>query len=257
MAIETDPGKGAPDIKLPDPVEFSRSMAKIAQRSQRLVTEFLTRQQTDRHVGMSDPLNVGSAFLEMTAKLIANPTKLMEAQVNLWRDYMTLWQNTTRRWLGAEAEPVAEPHAEDRRFKDPSWDENAALRLHQAVLSPVRALDPERPCARSTGSTTRPRKKVDFYTRQFVDAMAPSNFVLTNPEVLARHRSRPAARTWSRGSEQPAGGPRARQGQAAHQDDRHGRVQARREHRRDAGQGRLSERPDAAHPVRARRPRRY
>ena len=183
MAIETDPGKGAPDIKLPDPVEFSRSMAKIAQRSQRLVTEFLTRQQTDRHVGMSDPLNVGSAFLEMTAKLIANPTKLMEAQVNLWRDYMTLWQNTTRRWLGAEAEPVAEPHAEDRRFKDPSWDENQLFDfIKQSYLLSARWI--QKTVREVDGLDDKTAKKVDFYTRQFVDAMAPSNFVMTNPEVI-------------------------------------------------------------------------
>src|SRR3546814_18383249 len=34
------------------------------------------------------------------------------------------------------------------------------------------------------GLDDKTAQKVDFYTRQFVDAMAPSNFVMTNPEVL-------------------------------------------------------------------------
>ena len=76
-------------------------MADIAVRSQRLVNDWLKR-QTQEGVNL-DPLNVGGAFLEMTTKLLANPTVLMQAQMGLWRDYMTLWQNTTRRMLGEPA----------------------------------------------------------------------------------------------------------------------------------------------------------
>ena len=59
-----------------------------------------------------------------------------------------------------------------------------ALRLHQAELSVDRALDAKRRCGEVEGIDERTARKVDFYTRQFVDAIAPSNFVLTNPEVL-------------------------------------------------------------------------
>ncbi len=183
MAAESDPGQRGPDIKLPDPVEFSRALAKIAERSQRLVSEFLARQQGDRHVGMADPLNVGSAFIQMTARLMANPAKLVEAQVSLWRDYMSLWQNTTRRWLGSEAEAVAEPHTEDRRFKDPSWEENQLFDfIKQSYLLSARWI--QKTVSEVDGLDDKTAKKVDFYTRQFVDAMAPSNFVMTNPEVI-------------------------------------------------------------------------
>jgi polyhydroxyalkanoate synthase len=183
MASESGTEPKGPDIKLPDPVELSRAMANIAQRSQRLVSEFLARQSQDTHVGMADPLNIGSAFMEMTAKLMANPAKLVEAQVNLWRDYMTLWQNATRRWLGEETAPIAQPAPEDRRFKDPSWEENqlfdfikqSYLLSSRWITTTVREVD---------GLDDKTAKKVDFYTRQFVDAMAPSNFVMTNPEVI-------------------------------------------------------------------------
>src|SRR6202007_2718249 len=70
------------DIKLPDPVELSRHMAEIAERSQRLVREFLQRQSpSENSIGMADPLNIGAAFFEMTARLMADPGRMVQAQL--------------------------------------------------------------------------------------------------------------------------------------------------------------------------------
>ncbi|MCC6469170.1 MAG: class I poly(R)-hydroxyalkanoic acid synthase [Alphaproteobacteria bacterium] len=169
--------------KLPDPVELSKTMATIAERSQRLVTEFLSRQAPDGHFGMGDPLNIGAAFLEMTTRLMSNPAKLMQAQFTLWQDYMTLWQTATRRFLGEEQTPLIEPGPEDRRFKDAAWDDNAVFDyIKQSYLLTARWL--QTTVRDVDGMDDKTTKKVDFYTRQFVDAMAPSNFVMTNPEVI-------------------------------------------------------------------------
>src|SRR4029453_17112991 len=93
-------------------------------QSQKLVSEFLSRQSQAPQFGMADPLNIGQAFLDMTAKLITNPMQLVEAQINRWQDYMTLWQNAPKRMLGEPAQPVVTPRPEDRRFKDAAWDES-------------------------------------------------------------------------------------------------------------------------------------
>lgn len=178
MADQTDH-----DVKIPDPLEMSRMMTRIAEQSQRLVAEFLAKQAEMPGIGMSDPLNIGQAFFDMTARLMANPAKLVEAQINLWQDYMALWQSTTRRLLGDTAEPVIEPSAEDRRFKDAVWDENYVFDyIKQSYLLTARWL--QSTVRQVEGLDDKTAKKVDFYTRQFVDAMAPTNFALTNPEVL-------------------------------------------------------------------------
>jgi len=157
-------------------------MAEIAERSQRLVLEFLGR-QSGNGVGPADPLNIGSAFLEMTGRLMADPAKLMQAQVSLWQDYMTLWQRTAERFLGGKAEPMVEPAASDRRFKDAAWSDGTLFDfIKQSYLLTARWL--QSTVKEIDGLDDKTAKKVDFYTRQFVDAMAPSNFVLTNPEVL-------------------------------------------------------------------------
>src|SRR5277367_5007498 len=181
MADETK--TEATGFKLPDPAEIGRSMADIAERSQRIVGEWLKRQANEEHA--PDPLNIASAFMEMTARLIANPARLVAAQLGFWQDYMTLWQNTARRIMGAETEPVIAAPSTDRRFKDDAWRENEVFdfirqsyllsaRYVQVVVTHVEGLD------------AKTAQKVDFYAKQFVDAMSPSNFVLTNPEVLRK-----------------------------------------------------------------------
>ncbi len=183
-----DPGKPdtvktAAPMKLPDPAVVGRSMADVAERSQRLVTDWLNRQSHEQP-GL-DPLNIGSAFMEMTAKLMANPAKLVQAQIGFWQDTMSLWQNTTRRMWGIESAPVIQADPKDRRFKDDAWKENEVFdfikqsyllsaRYVQDVVTEVDGLEP------------KTAQKVDFYSRQFIDAMSPSNFLLTNPEVLRK-----------------------------------------------------------------------
>ena len=185
-ASETAPLPAAPleSAKRPDPVEIGRSMADIAERSQRIVGEWLKRQAA-QGPATPDPLNIGSAFMEMTAKLMANPARLMQAQLGFWQDYMSLWQNTARRMWGMQAEPVIEADPKDRRFKDDAWKDSEVFdfikqsyllsaRYVQDVVTHVDGLDPQT------------AQKVDFYARQFTDAMSPSNFLLTNPEVLRK-----------------------------------------------------------------------
>ena len=175
-----------PDIKLPDAERIGRSMTDIAARSQRIVTDWLQRQARE---GVDlDPLNVGSAFVEMTAKLLSNPSKLMEAHFGLWRDYLTLWQNTARRMLsGEEREPVIAHDPKDKRFADPAWKENEVFDfIKQSYLLSARYIDDV--VTHVDGLDTKTAQKVDFYARQFIAALSPSNFALTNPEVLRKTR---------------------------------------------------------------------
>ena len=171
------------NMRLPDPVELSKAMTAIAEKSQKLVSEWLERQAADGQASNVDPLNIGGAFFEMTTRMMADPAKLMQAQFNLWQDYMNLWQSTTRRMLGDAAEPTASPERGDRRFLDPAWDENQLFDfIKQSYLLTARWL--QSTVQEVEGMDDKTAKKVDFYTRQLVDAMAPSNFIMTNPEVL-------------------------------------------------------------------------
>ncbi|HEX6092258.1 MAG TPA: class I poly(R)-hydroxyalkanoic acid synthase [Dongiaceae bacterium] len=166
----------------PDPAELSKTLASIAERSQRIVSDFL-KHQSEHGFGMADPLNVGAAFMEMTTRLMTDPAKLWQSQMNLWQAHMDLWQSAARRLMGEDTPAAHSPAADDRRFKDAAWEENQLFDyIKQSYLLTARWM--QQTVRDVDGLDDKTAKKVDFYTRQFVDAMAPSNFLFTNPEVL-------------------------------------------------------------------------
>jgi polyhydroxyalkanoate synthase len=148
-----------------------------------LVAQYLERGKNGGFPGMRDELGITEAFFQAWARLLSDPFKLAETQLKYWQDTVSLWQHSMMKLMGQEAKAVAEPHHTDRRFKHADWQQNflydylkqsyliAAKHLHQTV-GQVEGLDEQI------------SKKVDFYTRQYIDALSPSNFMLTNPEVL-------------------------------------------------------------------------
>ncbi|MCX7379574.1 MAG: class I poly(R)-hydroxyalkanoic acid synthase [Alphaproteobacteria bacterium] len=175
---------GAVPFKMPDPATLGRSMAGIAERSQRIVGDWLKR-QAEEGPAKPDPMNIGAAFMEMTTRLMTNPQKLIEAQVGFWQDYMSLWQSTARRMMGMDGKAVIEGDPRDRRFKDEAWKDNEVFDfIKQSYLLSARYITDV--VKQADGLEPATAQKVDFYSRQFIDAMSPSNFLLTNPEVLRK-----------------------------------------------------------------------
>ena len=164
-----------------DPQQASQSLARIAERSQQLVAGFLNRRQEISGIGMADPANVGKAFIDLTQRMMADPIAVTATTIGLWNEHLKLWQHTTQRLTGA-AKPL-EVQRGDRRFRDPAWSDNpifeyvkqSYLLSADAILSAVQKVE---------GLDPKGAHKAEFYTRQFVDAISPSNFVATNPEVL-------------------------------------------------------------------------
>jgi polyhydroxyalkanoate synthase len=169
------------DNGIPGPEDLTAAMAKIAERSQVLVNNFMANQSDS--FGMADPMNVGSAFIELTQQMMSNPAQMMQAQVQLWQNYMNLWQTTAQKMMGSDVAPLAAPESDDRRFRDSEWDESIVFDyIKQSYLLSSRWLTST--VQDVEGLDDKTAKKVDFYTRQFVDAIAPTNFLMTNPEVI-------------------------------------------------------------------------
>jgi len=168
---------------MPDPQEIARTYAEVAQRASKILQGHIQRQTQKGIVPPQDELGVAQAFMDMMAKMLANPYQIAQAQMNLVWDYFSLWQHSTLRFMGLQAPPVATPAKGDKRFKDEQWEEHflfdfikqsyliTARHIHDSV-SGVKGLD------------EHTQDKVNFFTRQFIDAMSPSNFAHTNPEVF-------------------------------------------------------------------------
>ncbi|MDE0203600.1 MAG: class I poly(R)-hydroxyalkanoic acid synthase [Rhodospirillaceae bacterium] len=159
-------------------------LAAITERSQRIAARLLSGQGATGAGAASDPLNLSAALGAMARSLADDPSPLIDAQMKWWDGYLRLWQQGAQRLQGEEpAEPVAAPKPDDRRFRDPAWTESWVFdHLKQSYLLTAA-------CMQSTvenlrGLDEKDAAKLAFYTRQFVDALAPTNFLATNPAAL-------------------------------------------------------------------------
>jgi len=177
------PAAEAPPKPQHDPVALAESLASAAEKSAKLMGEYAARSANGPPSVFADELGIGKAFMELAAKMLANPYRLAEAQMNLWWDYMTLWQSSMLKMMGAPSEPVAEPAKGDKRFKHEDWHAHFLFDyVKQSYLIAARWMHDQ--VGSVEGLSDHTKKKVDFFTRQYIDALAPSNFALTNPEVF-------------------------------------------------------------------------
>ena len=158
--------------------------ADIARRSGNLLKMQAERLQTDDGYQVIDPRTVASTFQEMSKVATVNPTSIIDQQIQLWGDLARLWQRTAARILSnSPAEPVIEPPKQDKRFKHEAWTGNPYfdfmkqyyLLMSRYVQSSVLDLK---------GIEPHTHHKAKFYTRQFINALAPTNFAATNPAVI-------------------------------------------------------------------------
>lgn len=129
-----------------------------------------------------DPFNVSQTFVESFQKLASEPEVLMHSGMNLYKDLGELWLDATKDFLAKDKK--SEPgEILDRRFKDEAWQQSPAFRVLKdsyliyanwlmELVKNIKGLD------------KKEREKLEFYTAQFIDAISPSNFLFTNPEVL-------------------------------------------------------------------------
>ncbi len=164
-----------------DAVVLAGQLHTIAKQSQSLMRRFAASQADATKMGMGDTSTLGFDFVDLMTKMMSDPTPVANAQIDLFNDSVALWQKAAERmWMIRPSEPE---RPNDKRFKHPDWSENAVfnyvkesyLVAAKSILSAVRDVK---------GMDETSARKVDFYTRQFVDAISPTNFVATNPEVL-------------------------------------------------------------------------
>jgi polyhydroxyalkanoate synthase len=172
-----------PDLKNVDFNQLALNLSKVVEQSQRVLQEYLKRQQQGDQLPLIDPAIISQSFQDLFQQLLKNPDKLIQAQVDFWKNYLDLWQHASRRMLGHDTQPVIQPELGDKRFKDEQWAENVVFDfIKQSYLLAADSL--QNVVQDVEGLDDKTARKVQFYTRQFVDAMAPTNFALTNPTVL-------------------------------------------------------------------------
>ena len=174
--------EGAPASSI-DIEQLARNLARMVEEGGKALAAYLKPREEGRIQGEH------AEFIDMVKTLghvgeywLRDPQRAFELQLSLSRSYLDLWAAAVKRMAGEQAEPVAVPSPKDKRFADPEWSSNQFFDfLKQAYLLTVAWANHLVADAELDPTT---QQKADFYVRQIVNAIAPSNFVLTNPELL-------------------------------------------------------------------------
>jgi polyhydroxyalkanoate synthase subunit PhaC len=171
---------GAVDVEA-----FSRNLARLVEEGGRALAAYLKpRQDGHGNREMVEEVNeVAKTLAQVAQYWLGDPQRALELQTRLGKAYLELLASAARRLAGEAPEPVAVPAANDKRFADPEWTSNQFFDfLKQAYLLSTRFANQMVCEAKDLDPHTR--QKAEFYVRQIANALAPSNFVLTNPELL-------------------------------------------------------------------------
>lgn len=168
-----------------DPEAFARNLARIMEQGGKALAAYLKpREQQDFGDAKAEEMvDVFKTLNQVAEFWLADPQRAAAAQTSLAKGYMDLWAMTVRRMAGENAEPVKAVDPKDRRFTDPDWSNNPFFdALKQAYLLTTDWAD--RMVRDAEGIDDHTRRKAEFYVKQISNAISPSNFVLTNPELF-------------------------------------------------------------------------
>ena len=168
-----------------DPEAFAKNTTLLAEEMSRIMTILLGSQspgEVNTLVAQESSQAV-KTLANVAEHWLSDPQRVLRAQTELMHGYLDLWERTLRRFGGEEVEPVTEPEPSDRRFKAPEWSEHPLFDFYKQVYL-LTSRWAENLVARTDDLDDHTRHKALFYVRQLSAAMAPTNFIATNPELL-------------------------------------------------------------------------
>jgi poly[(R)-3-hydroxyalkanoate] polymerase subunit PhaC len=164
---------------------LSHNLARLIEEGGKALAAYLKPREEGKIKGdLADDLTDAVKSVGRIAEYwMSDPARALEVQASLGRAYLDLWASTVKRMAGEHTAPVAAPDPKDKRFADPDWSQNQFFDfLKQAYL--LTAQWGDRLVKDAGGVDDHTRKKAEFYVKQIANAISPSNFVLTNPELL-------------------------------------------------------------------------
>ncbi len=155
--------------KAPNPKEV---FEKLAQESHKMIKGFSANQSSEM------ALQFNNAWNTMTTRMMSHPDEWMHSVVSYYQNQLSIWMGM----LGQGGSPVIQPEKGDRRFSSPEWEENPLFNyMKQSYLLTSQWMNEQ---VEHSHLDDASKEKLSFKTRQYIDAMSPSNFAATNPEVI-------------------------------------------------------------------------
>ncbi len=164
---------------------FAMNIARAMETSGQALAAYLKPREAGETAD-KPPSEIGEivkTFSQVAEYWLSDSQRAADLQTRIGKAYLDLWGSAARRMAGEQAGPAIEPSPRDKRFKDPEWKSNQffdfVLQLYLLTTQWAESL-----VKNAEGLDPHTRKKAEFYVQQISNAIAPSNFVFTNPEVL-------------------------------------------------------------------------
>jgi len=168
-----------------DPEAFAMNLARAMENGGKALAAYLQPRE-DGEVKNQPPnelTELVKTFSAVAEYWMSDQDRAAEVQSKIAKAYLDLWGSSMRRLAGEETPPAIAPSPRDKRFADPEWKSNQffdfVLQLYLLTAQWAQEL-----VKNAEGLDSHTRRKAEFYVQQITNALAPSNFVLTNPEVL-------------------------------------------------------------------------
>ncbi|MEP3275251.1 MAG: class I poly(R)-hydroxyalkanoic acid synthase [Stappiaceae bacterium] len=168
-----------------NPEAFAQNMAKVVESTGKAVAAYVEPRETGEvKSNLSDDMTeIVKTLAKVGEYWMSDPQRTLEAQTKLMTGYMDIWNNTLKKMAGDENGDAVVADPGDKRFKDEDWEANQFFNfLKQMYLQTGNWADDL--VKNADGLDDHTRHKADFYVHQIMNAISPSNYVLTNPELL-------------------------------------------------------------------------
>src|SRR5260370_783407 len=168
-----------------DPEAFAMNLARAMESSGQALAAYLKpRENGDpKDKPPSELTEVVKTFSTIAEYWLSDKARISELQMKMGKAYLDLWGSSMRRLVGEPPRPAIEPSPRDKRFKDPDWKSNQLFDF----LMPLYLLTTQWAhdlVHNAEGVDPHTRKKAELYVAHITNRLAPSNFLLTNPELL-------------------------------------------------------------------------
>jgi polyhydroxyalkanoate synthase len=166
-----------------DPEAFALNFARMLEELGRAASAWVAPRESGQKTDtVSEPVaDMVKTFSRVSEYWLSDPTRAIEAQTHLLTSYFNVWNASIQKLAGAEVESPAK-YRQDKRFADAGWDQNAFFDFLRNAFF-VTSEWADKMVHDAQGLDEHTRHKAEFYTKQIVNAISPSNFVLTNPEL--------------------------------------------------------------------------
>ncbi|MBO6759101.1 MAG: class I poly(R)-hydroxyalkanoic acid synthase [Roseibium sp.] len=168
-----------------NPEAFAQNLAKTLEHAGKALAAYLEPREKGeiKQDGTDELTGVVKTLAQVSEYWVSDPQRAVEAQSRLWTGYIDLWNSSLKRMMGEQAGPAVEAPPRDRRFADPDWSENHFFDFIKQLYL-ITSKWAEDMVHEAEGLDDHTRHKASFYVTQISNAVSPSNFVLTNPELL-------------------------------------------------------------------------